>query len=125
MISYRHRSHRRRYRRCYYLISMIFALGLWLFSGSAAQAAPNLELGAQVFQAQCAGCHVGGGNIVRRGKNLRLKALAKNHVDSPETVEALVIEGKGNMAAYGDRLSSEEISAVAAYVLTQAQNDWK
>lgn len=114
-----------RYRRCYYLISILFVIGVWIVSGSVAHAASNLELGEQVFQAQCAGCHVGGGNIIRRGKNLQLKALEKNHVDSMETIEALVIEGKGNMSAYGDKLSADEIHAVAEYVLVQAQNGWK
>jgi cytochrome c6 len=86
---------------------------------------PNLVQGAQVFEAQCAGCHVGGGNIVRRGKNLKLKTLQKNQVDTVAAIAALVTAGKGNMSAYGDRISAIEINNVSAYVLNQAKQDWK
>ncbi len=86
---------------------------------------PNLVQGAQVFEAQCAGCHVGGGNIVRRGKNLKLKTLQKNQVDTVAAIAALVTAGKGNMSAYGDRISAAEINNVSAYVLNQAEQGWK
>ncbi len=81
--------------------------------------------GAKLFEAQCAGCHAGGGNIIRRGKNLKLKALQKNKFDTLEAIATLVTQGKGNMSAYADRITPEEIQTVSAYVLTQAQNGWK
>ena len=37
-----------------------------------AQAAPD---GARLFENNCAGCHVHGGNIIRRGRTLQLAAL--------------------------------------------------
>jgi cytochrome c6 len=86
---------------------------------------PELIQGAQVFETQCAGCHVGGGNIVRRGKNLKLKTLQKNKVDTLAAISALVTTGKGNMSAYGDRLTPAEIETVSAYVLDQAAKNWK
>lgn len=94
------------------------------FSGAGAIAAET-QSAPQLFEAQCAGCHAGGGNIIRRGKNLKLKALVKHHVDTEETIAALITKGKGNMSAYVDRLTPEEISTLAAYVLDQAQHDWK
>ncbi|MBW4515940.1 MAG: c-type cytochrome [Timaviella obliquedivisa GSE-PSE-MK23-08B] len=81
--------------------------------------------GAVVFENNCAGCHVNGGNIVRRGKNLKLKTLQKNGVDSVEAIAQLVTHGRGLMSAYGDRLSIEEITTVAKYVTEQAKQDWK
>ncbi|NJR40286.1 MAG: c-type cytochrome [Leptolyngbyaceae cyanobacterium CSU_1_4] len=81
--------------------------------------------GAVLFEKNCAGCHIKGGNIVRRGKNLKLKTLQKNGVDSVEAIAQLVTQGKGLMSAYGDRLSAEEIVAVALYVAEQAQQDWQ
>ena len=81
--------------------------------------------GSQLFEAQCAGCHAGGGNIIRRGKNLKLKALQKNKVDTQEAIVNLVTVGKGNMSAYADRLTPEEIQTVSAYVLAQAAQNWK
>ncbi len=81
--------------------------------------------GSQLFEQQCAGCHVNGGNIVRRNKTLKLKALQKNQVDTVETIAALITNGKGNlMSAYRDRLSAEEITTLASYVLEQAQHGW-
>ena len=85
----------------------------------------NLDRGAAVFKANCAGCHVKGGNIVRRGKNLKLKALHRNKVDTQEAVVSLVTNGKGIMSAYGDKLTSEEIADVSSYVLHRAETGWK
>ncbi|ACB00369.1 MULTISPECIES: c-type cytochrome [Cyanophyceae] len=85
----------------------------------------DLDQGAQIFEAHCAGCHLNGGNIVRRGKNLKKRAMAKNGYTSVEAIANLVTQGKGNMSAYGDKLSSEEIQAVSQYVLQQSQTDWK
>jgi cytochrome c6 len=99
-------------------------VAFFAFSGAGAIAAET-QGAPQLFEAQCAGCHAGGGNIIRRGKNLKLKALVKNHVDTEETIAALITKGKGNMSAYADRLTPEEISTLAAYVLDQAQHDWK
>lgn len=81
--------------------------------------------GAQIFEAHCAGCHINGGNIIRRGKNLKLKALRRNQMDSLEAIAQIVTNGKRPMAAYGDRLTLEEIEDVSAYVLEQAEKDWK
>jgi len=81
--------------------------------------------GAVIFENNCAGCHVNGGNIMRRGKNLKLKALQKNGVDSVEAIAQLVTQGKGLMSAYGDRLSAEEIAVVANYVTEQAKQNWQ
>ena len=62
---------------------------------------------------------------MRRGKNLKLKTLQKNGVDSVAAIAQLVTHGKGSMSAYGDRLSTEEIAEVAKYVTEQAKQDWK
>ncbi len=102
---------------------------LLLTSGTAVaepiQDASDAISGAKIFEAQCLGCHVGGGNIVNWGKNLKLKTLQKNKLDTQEAVVNLVTLGKGNMSAYADRITPEEIQAVSAYVLSQAQADWK
>jgi len=99
-------------------ISSIYPQGV----ASPDSAAPN---GAVIFENNCAGCHVNGGNIMRRGKNLKLKALQKNGVDSVEAIAQLVTHGKGLMSAYGDRLTAEEIAEVARYVTEQAKQDWQ
>jgi len=78
-----------------------------------------------LFTAQCAGCHVNGGNIVRRRKTLKQRALERNGVDSVEAIATLITNGKGAMSAYGDRLSAAEIDLLAHYVWDRAQDDWQ
>lgn len=85
----------------------------------------NMDNGAKVFDASCAGCHVNGNNIVRRGKNLKLKALHKYKVDNQDAIASLVTNGKGIMSAYGDKLSPQEIADVSGYVLQRAEENWK
>ena len=83
------------------------------------------DLGETVFSANCVGCHVNGGNIIRRGKNLKSKALKRNHYDTSEAIVSLVTKGKGIMPAYSDRLTEEEIGAVSRYVLERAADNWQ
>ena len=87
--------------------------------------AANLDNGAAIFKANCAGCHPKGGNIIRRGKTLKEKALKRNHLDSIDAIAYLVTNGKNNMSAYEDRLSKQEIEAVSRYVLEQAAKNWR
>jgi cytochrome c6 len=87
--------------------------------------AADTATGAKIFSLQCAGCHVNGGNIVRRGKTLKQKALKKNGMDSLEAIANIVTDGKNNMSAYKDRLSEQQIQDVSAYVLEQADKGWR
>ncbi|MEG4343879.1 c-type cytochrome [Microcoleus sp. A003_D6] len=90
-----------------------------------ADTATNPATAAEVFSANCAGCHINGSNIIRRGKNLKQKALKKYKMDSIANISNLVTNGKGIMPAYKDRLSEQQIIDVSAYVLSQAETDWK
>ena len=92
-----------------------------------AQTAPNTipAQGSQLFETHCIGCHADGGNILKWGKNLKLKALHNNKVDTVETIAALVTAGKGNMSAYATKMTPVEIETVSRYVLDQATKDWK
>ncbi len=90
-----------------------------------ADTATNPATAAEIFSANCAGCHINGSNIIRRGKNLKQKALKKYGMDSIANISNLVTNGKGIMPAYKDRLSEQQIIDVSAYVLSQAETDWK
>ncbi len=81
--------------------------------------------GAEIFQVHCVGCHARGGNIVRWWKNLKIRTLKRNKLDSIEAIAYLVKNGKNNMSAYKDRLTETEIEIVSGYVLQQAENGWK
>ena len=87
--------------------------------------AGNLELGEEVFSNTCAACHTGGQNVVQAEKTLQRSAL-EQYLEGG-LAEASIIRqatyGKNAMPAFGDRLSEEEIQAVAAYVYNQAMND--
>jgi cytochrome c6 len=86
---------------------------------------PATATAAEVFSINCAGCHINGSNIIRRGKNLKQKALKKYGMDSIANISNLVTNGKGIMPGYKNRLSEQQIIDVSAYVLSQAETDWK
>jgi cytochrome c6 len=87
--------------------------------------AADLSHGAEIFNANCAGYHANGGNIVRRNKTLKLKALSKFGMDSITAIADIVANGKNNISAYKERLNRQEIEDVAAYILAQAESDWQ
>lgn len=87
--------------------------------------AADIANGAKIFEVHCVGCHVNGGNIVRRNKTLQLRSLDRNKVNTIDAIATLVANGKANMSAYKDRLSQSEIEDVSAYVLEQAQKGWR
>lgn len=87
--------------------------------------ADTLRLGAKVFGANCAACHLNGNNVVMANKNLKQTALKEYGMDSQQAIVAQVTNGKNAMPAFKGRLSDEEIQAVATYVLAQAGRDWK
>jgi len=78
-----------------------------------------------LFELNCAGCHANGGNVIRRGKNLKKRAMARNGYESVDAIADIITHGKGIMSSYSDRLSSEEINAIAQYVHKQSQSNWK
>ncbi|WP_366914224.1 cytochrome c6 PetJ [Mastigocoleus sp. MO_188.B34] len=98
---------------------------VFLHNASAMNIPADINHGEKIFKANCAGCHINGGNIIRRGKNLKLRALKRYKMDSVEAISAIVANGKNNMSAYKDRLSVTEIRDVAAYVLGKAETGWK
>ena len=80
--------------------------------------------GVQLFQNHCAGCHVNGGNILRRSKTLKLEALEANGITSPGAIATIAAQGRGQMSGYAAVLGDGGAEAVAAYVWAQAQAGW-
>ena len=70
--------------------------------------------GAQLFELHCAGCHVNGGNIIRRGKTLKLAALERENRASEAAIAAIAAAGVGQMSGYGAVLGEEGTAEVAA-----------
>lgn len=85
--------------------------------------------GRQIFQANCASCHIGGGNILVEQKTLKKSSLSEYledfALDPVGAIMKQVKQGKGAMPAFKDKLSGKEIFTVASYIFHQAENDWK
>ena len=91
---------------------------------------PALADGAVLFEAKCAACHAGGGNVVARGKTLDRAALTANNVD----IEAIVTMGKNQMPGFGEacspkpactfgaRLSDADVAEVSKWVDARADD---
>jgi cytochrome c6 len=104
------------------LTLILFTFCLWIINSTSPVNALNTSQGAEIFDFHCAGCHIHGENIIRRGKSLKKNALKRYKMDS---LAAIVTNGKNNMSAYKERLTTAEIQQVANYVLEQAEKNWK
>jgi cytochrome c6 len=94
------------------------------FASAPAMAADSLS-GAQVFQNNCAMCHVGGKNVVMPDKTLDQAALDRYGKNSIAAITAQIKAGMNAMPAFKDKLTDAQIEDVAAYVLQQAENGWQ
>ncbi len=95
-----------------------------LFSLPLSSLATEAETGKTLFMQHCAGCHVNGGNIIRRGKTLKLSALKRNGIDSAEAIARIARHGQGIMSGYEKVLGEDGDKLVAIWIWEQAQNAW-
>jgi cytochrome c6 len=109
------------------LLSVI-ALCLALVLGASPSFAADADHGAQVFSANCAACHMGGGNVVNAERTLKKDALeaylANYSAGHEEAIQYQVTNGKNAMPAFGGKLSSADIADVASYVESMSQKGW-
>ena len=84
----------------------------------------NENLGEHLFIENCAGCHINGGNIIRRNKTLKEKDLKRNGVDTQEKIAKIAREGIGIMDGYEEVLGEKGDQLVANWILKQAQKAW-
>ena len=110
-----------------FLLSAALALVIGLVSPMRALAA-DASHGAQIFSANCAACHIGGGNVVNGERTLQkadLEAYLANYSDGHEAaIQYQVTNGKNAMPAFGGKLSDTDIADVASYVEQQSSNGW-
>jgi cytochrome c6 len=110
-----------------FLLLLLLAIAIFRFTFiSPALAAETSN--AKIFNANCASCHIGGGNILISHKTLKKEALSKyleNYDrDSIQAIIYQVQNGKNAMPAFKDKLSAQEILEVAAYVFQKAEQGW-
>jgi len=84
----------------------------------------DADLGENLFKNQCAGCHLNGGNIIRRSKNLKLKSLNRNGIEDPAAIAKIARQGIGIMDGYKDQLGEKGDQVVANWIWEQAQKAW-
>ena len=82
------------------------------------------DSGKILFNNHCAGCHINGGNIIRRSKNLRMKSLKNNGLNDPEAIAKIAREGIGIMDGYKEQLGDNGDQIVANWIWAQAQKAW-
>ncbi|MEB3334816.1 MAG: c-type cytochrome [Cyanobacteriota bacterium] len=80
--------------------------------------------GAALFERHCVGCHLNGGNVIRRGKTLRMAALRRAGLEGPGDVARVAAAGQGQMGGYGEVLGPGGAEAVGEWVWRQALAEW-
>lgn len=109
------------------LLSLCAVLLALVFGAAPSYAADSGE-GAKIFSANCAACHMGGGNVVNAERTLKQEALeaylANYNSDHEAAIIYQVTNGKNAMPAFGGKLSESDIANVAAYVEEQSSKGW-
>ncbi|MEH2291499.1 cytochrome c6 PetJ [Nostoc sp.] len=110
------------------LLILLSAIALFKFTFISPALAAEISNGAKIFEANCASCHIGGGNILISQKTLKKEALSKYlenyNQDSIQAIIHQVQNGKNAMPPFKSKLSSEEILEVASYVFYNAEQGW-
>ena len=84
----------------------------------------DTDLGKNLFENHCAGCHINGGNIIRRSKNLKISSLNRNGIDDPKAIAKIARQGIGMMDGYKDQLGDNGDIIVANWIWEKAQKAW-
>ncbi|MBU7585453.1 MAG: c-type cytochrome [Nostoc sp. TH1S01] len=107
---------------------LFLAIALFQLIFTSPVLAAETSNGAKIFSANCSSCHIGGGNILVAEKTLNKEALSKYladyNTDSLQAIIHQVQNGKNAMPPFKNKLKSEEILDVAAYVFQKAEQGW-
>jgi cytochrome c6 len=106
------------------LLALSLLLLFWGLPAWGANDPVVLQRGGKLFANHCAGCHVNGGNVIRRNKTLRLQDLLREGVKGPAEVARIAAQGKGQMSGYEKVLGEGGADAVGAWVWRQAELGW-
>jgi cytochrome c6 len=103
--------HSRRTRKGAPMKRLLFALAVLSLAGNTLAADA-----ATLFGSKCSACHGKDGKGTAVGKKMGAPDLAGATKDSDAEIVGVISNGKGKMAAYKDKLSADEIQALAKYV---------
>jgi len=106
------------------LALVLLAIALFNFGLVPTALAGDTANGAKIFKANCAACHIRGGNIIIAHKTLKQPALEKYNMKSIEAIVSQVQNGKNAMPSFKGRLTCQQSEDVAAYVLEKSEAGW-
>ncbi len=129
MYGYCFRNKLRKIFEFYLLLPFWKNIGLLILLGSLiiypiSCSAVEKRSGQDLFIQHCSGCHINGGNIIRRGRTLKLKALKRYGFDNPQAIAEIARNGVGSMSGYQEFLGDEGDQLVGNWIWEQAQNAW-
>ncbi len=104
-------------------ILFLFCIVSFIYLPSALDALET-NSGKSIFKNYCSGCHINGGNIIRRSKNLKISTLRKDGIDNEDAIAKIAREGIGIMDGYENLLKKGEDQIVAVWIFEQAQKAW-
>ena len=104
------------------IVILLISLSILFLPGQSF--ALNETDGENLFIKHCSGCHINGGNIIRRNKTLKLKDLQRNGLDNPEEISKIAREGVGIMSGYQEVLGEGGDELVANWIWKQSQKAW-
>jgi cytochrome c6 len=98
----------------------LFAVSAFFISQGTVLAAPQDQTGQTLFKSNCATCHSQNGIPTAVGKSLNAPDLGSAPVQNQTNaqLQQIISNGKGNMPAFKDKLSTAEVDSLAAFVLT-------
>lgn len=106
------------------LLAVALVVLFWSLPAWGASDPVVVQRGGKLFQNHCAGCHVNGGNVIRRNRTLRRQDLLSQGIKGPEDVARIAAQGKGQMSGYDKVLGEGGADAVGAWVWRQAELGW-
>ena len=103
---------------------LLFLITTCLIPSNQSWALNNKTEGEKIFLEHCSGCHVNGGNIIRRNKTLKISDLKRNGLDNPEAIAKVAQNGIGSMSGYNEVLGEGGEEIVANWIWEQSQKAW-
>ncbi len=104
------------FRNAAIAIFVLLAVG----SVARAQTAASTDTAASTFKSKCAACHGADGAGTTLGTRLHAPDLRSKEVQgqTPAALAQVITAGKNSMPAFGNRLDSDQIQKLVAYVRT-------
>jgi cytochrome c6 len=101
----------------------IFFLNVLIFLPLGSQPQNSLSFsGKSLFMDNCSVCHRNGQNIILPEKNLQLKTLKLNGMNTSKSIVYQIVNGKNGMPAFGGRLNEKDIEKITEYILRESDS---